>query len=368
MLPAIIMHDSHGPSQIRMDERHHRSLRQSKETITIILLGFICLSMVSMEMGLAEKGWIKHPGNPVLLKSESGWDSGDIHAAAVLKEDGTYKMWYSAHNSTHSGIGLALSSDGVNWEKYPGNPLVSKGPDEYDISFVFAPTVVHEGEGYKMWYTGSDSENVWTVNLATSPDGIIWTKHPGNPVLRPEEWYEAERVGDPWVILDEGIYKMWYTCQNRPMDIMYGIAYATSEDGIVWTKHPGNPVLLPGEEGPDSGSVRDACVVRSPAGYEMWYRGIDVYNWTVCYATSDDGVNWSRYDDNPVLRGEPEAWDARMWFPRVLDEEGIRSMWYTSADTNEVGYAHLAIAQGCIIPFTLTAGLALVFRTKRHLR
>jgi predicted GH43/DUF377 family glycosyl hydrolase len=253
----------------------------------------------------------------------------------------------------------------VNWDKYPGNPLISNGPYEYDVSFVFAPTVVHDGKGYKMWYTGSDSENVWTVNLATSPDGIAWTKYAGNPVLSPEGWYEAERVGDPWVILDEGVYMMWYTCQNRAMNISYGIAYATSGDGITWSKHPENPVLLAGDEGPDSGTVRDPCVVRSASGYEMWYRGIDVYNWTVCYATSEDGANWIRYHENPVLRGEPETWDARVWFPRVLDEEGLRSMWYTSADTDEIGYAHMPVAQGCIFPLALTAGLVLRLKGRR---
>ena len=330
-----------------------------------MLLGLLSLAMLSLELGLAQKDWIKHPGNPVLAKSETGWDSGGIHAAAVLKEDGTYRMWYSAGNSTHSGIGMALSPDGVNWDRHPGNPLISKGPDEYDVDFIFAPTILHDGEGYRMWYTGSDSENVWTVNLATSPDGITWTKHPENPVLRPEEWYEAERVGDPWVVLDEGVYKMWYTCQNRAVNISYGIAYATSGDGITWSKHPGNPVLLAGEEGPDSGTVRDPCVVRSASGYEMWYRGIDVYDWTVCYATSGNGVNWIRYGENPVLRGEPGAWDARVWFPRVLDEEGLRSMWYTSADTNEIGYARMPVAQGCIFPLALTVGLVLRLKDRR---
>jgi predicted GH43/DUF377 family glycosyl hydrolase len=353
---------------MRTDDRHHRRPLKSKVTFAIIFLELLCLTMLSMEMGFGQKDWIKHPGNPVLPKSEDGWDSGNIHAAAVLKEGETYRMWYSATNYTHSGIGLALSPNGVDWDKYPGNPVILDGPEEYDVNLIFGPTVVRDGEGYRMWYTGSDSDSIWTVNLATSPDGISWTKHPENPVLRPSEWYDAERAGDPWVVRDDGVYRMWYTCQNRPMNITYAIAYATSQDGVNWIKHPQNPVLLAGEEGPDSNSVRDPCVVRSTSGYEMWYRGIGVADWTVCYATSDDGVNWVRYDENPVLWGEPGAWDARIWFPRVLDEAGLRSMWYTSADANEIGYAHMPIAQGCIVPFALAAVLALYVRNRESSR
>jgi predicted GH43/DUF377 family glycosyl hydrolase len=195
------------------------------------------------------------------------------------------------------------------------------------------------------------------ICLATSNDGIWWDKHPVNPVMEPGEWFDGERIGDPWVIHDEGIYKMWYTCQNRP-EIVYGIAYATSPDGVSWTKHT-EPVLLASGDGPDSGTVRDPSVLRTDRGYEMWYRGIgESLEWTVCYATSADGITWTRYPENPVLRGDPGSWDERIWFPRVLAEEGRYSMWYTSADDDEIGYAYLPIGQ-C---FTIAAGLAIFIR------
>ncbi len=306
--------------------------------------------------GVASQGWIKYEGNPLGLKSEAGWDS-EIIAVSVLKEEGMYRMWYSGYNSTLSGIGMATSVDGVHWEKYEGNPLIVPGPGAYDSDFIFAPTVVKDQSGYKMWYTGSDEASRWTIELATSLDGVNWVKHDDNPVLQPgPEWYDGERAGDPWVLHDGGIYKMWYTCQNRP-EITYGIAYATSVDGIEWTKHPENPVLIAGDEGPDSDSVRDPCVVKTGAKFEMWYRGIKE-KWTTCYADSPDGVNWQRYAQNPVLSGEAGGWDARVWFPRLLVEENKYSMWYTSADINDIGYAYLTIDEGLV--FVSVAGIACV--------
>ena len=58
-----------------------------------------------------------------------------------------------------------------------------------------------------------------------------WIKHPENPVLG-----FAFQVGHPSVILDNGIYHMWYTGSG-------GIGYATLEDGIHWTEYDNNPVL-----------------------------------------------------------------------------------------------------------------------------
>jgi hypothetical protein len=42
-----------------------------------------------------------------------------------------------------------------------------------------------------MWYHGSiDGNSPREIGHATSPDGLTWTKHPGNPILQagPGSW------------------------------------------------------------------------------------------------------------------------------------------------------------------------------------
>jgi predicted GH43/DUF377 family glycosyl hydrolase len=314
----------------------------------IPLLVIVIITLTAVYQAALGMEWVKHDDNPVLHKSGDEWDSGTIHAASVIREGDLYRMWYSASGAQGNGIGTAQSSDRINWEKYPHNPLITPGPEDYDNSSFFAPMVIRDGDHYKMWYTAVNQSYVWSIALATSPDGYDWTKHPGNPVLIPgTEWYDRERVSGPSILLEDGMFKMWFTCQNRPQ-IGYGIGYATSIDGIDWVKHP-DPVLLAEGDGPDNGSVRSPSVVKGKDGYEMWYRGIGKGgHWTVCYATSKDGINWERYAENPVLTGKPGGWDNRIWFPRVLLEEDRYSMWYASADEDEIGYAFLPISQ-CFI-------------------
>ena len=47
---------------------------------------------------------------------------------------------------------------------------------------VCLPCVVRDGDEYKLWCSGYDGKT-WRIGLATSRDGINWTKDHRNPVL-----------------------------------------------------------------------------------------------------------------------------------------------------------------------------------------
>jgi len=52
--------------------------------------------------------------------------------------------------------------------------------DDYRLA---VPTVFHDGMTYKMWYGGNDGSGGTGVGYATSPDGINWTKFVSTEVL-----------------------------------------------------------------------------------------------------------------------------------------------------------------------------------------
>jgi len=75
---------------------------------------------------------------------------------------------------------------------------------------------------------------------------------------------------------------MWYGGYNGTN---YQIGYATSSDGISWTKYGANPVLRLSSSGWDNAYVRDPSVIKETDGtYKMWYNGYNGHilsNW-VC--------------------------------------------------------------------------------------
>jgi hypothetical protein len=106
-----------------------------------------------------------------------------------------------------------------------------------------------------MWYVGIDrSASDWhehtpQIGYASSPDGIHWTRA-DDPVLTSGDdgdWDEFG-VSEANVRLEEGQYKMWFTGW-RDYWYMAQRGYATSQDGVNWTQHNDNPVLTTGTTG-----------------------------------------------------------------------------------------------------------------------
>ena len=83
----------------------------------------------------------------------------------VLKIDGQYLMFYEGVNQSgdHS-IGLAISADGINWEKQPGSEVggaifshAPKGSGRWDARPIGTPCVVPMADGsFRMYYIGAN--------------------------------------------------------------------------------------------------------------------------------------------------------------------------------------------------------------------
>jgi hypothetical protein len=148
-----------------------------------------------------------------------------------------FRMYY--HGFSFSGvhqIGLATSPDGLTWTKHPGNPIVTPGSGAWDGQSVRVPMVWKEVGGYHMIYTGVGSSGM-QVGYAVSSDGIAWTKYAGNPVFNDPTW--AHDQTQNWgVIKVDSVYIMWYGDFGQRES---GIAVST--DLVSWTPHQPGPVF-----------------------------------------------------------------------------------------------------------------------------
>ncbi len=319
---------------------------------------FVCFSLLLCCIGphygvQAQTNWTKYPGNPVVTQGpDFAWDWFVMHPN-VLEEPTGYKMWFTAMTLTmgmeqRMRIGFATAPDKVMWTKHPSNPVMDIGPPgSWEEVGALAPWVLPDITGYKMWYTGMDIAMYPQIGYAVSTDGVTWTRHPGNPVLTPGapgEW-DGNATTYASVRYLGGVYHAWYTGQGA--DGLLRIGYATSTDGIAWAKYGGNPVLDVGAPGEwDSDGVAAPCVLVNGSNYEMWYSGVDGSNYArIGYATSPDGINWTRHVDNPILtEGSPGDWDDQgPMGSSVLATPTGYDMWYGGlgfSGTTGIGYAN----------------------------
>lgn len=134
--------------------------------------------------------WEKYNGNPVLSPGNGNeWDAGNfVGDPTVIKINGEYRMWY-CNMTNKDGLemketGYATSKDGIKWEKHKASPVLKRSKTGWD-SFEAANIFVMFDEGiYKLWYKGS-GDKIDSIGYATSKDGVKWEKYNGNPVLSP---------------------------------------------------------------------------------------------------------------------------------------------------------------------------------------
>ena len=286
--------------------------------------------------GTTVAGWEKYSGNPVL-----GGQYGTCFDVSVLKEGGTYRMWVSWRPK--SSIALVESTDGIHWSQPPQivlGPRTETGWED-DIN---RPVVIKRQDRYFMWYTGQ-SRGSSRIGFATSPDGVVWKRMSQSPVLSPDKPWEKVAVICPDVIWDDNarLFRMWYSAgeQYEPD----AIGYATSLDGLAWTKLAANPVFKadPASEW-EQYKVTACQIVQSQGWHLMFYIGFrDVDHAQIGLARSKDGVtHWQRHPANPIIRPDPESWDHDACYKPFAIFDGQKwLLWYNGRHGNleQIGLA-----------------------------
>ncbi len=309
----------------------------------------------------------KYAGNPVLSVGANGsWDDAAIWRPTVLKDGSTYKMWYSGYDGATRRIGYAASTDGIHWTKYGSNPVLTPGSSgAWDDFGVYAPSVIYDGVVYKMWYRGRNSGGVNRIGYATSTDGIAWTKYGAVLNLGSPGSWDAVDVTEPTVIKVGSTYHMWYVGYDG---ITLRIGHATSSDGITWIKDVANPVLNLGASGNwDWLDVYGPSIVKVGNEFRLWYSGDTLPSaYQTGYATSLDGITWTR-QQKLISEGPLNAFDVYSAdYPAVIVDGAGYKVWYSginSSGTYNIGYA-TAGACSANLPSAITTHIYLPLITK----
>jgi len=308
------------------------------------VLFFTVFFLLSIKMLNAQTNFVKYrSGNPVLsLGAPGAWDDTEAAYAHVRFDGEQYQMWYSGSPVSDTyRIGYATSSDGITWKKYESNPVFSVGASGFDNLDVWQPMVLFNDGHYEMWYVGNTTAG--DIGYATSDDGISWTRqNNGNPVLKKgaSGAWDQDWIAKPFVTQNDTLYRMWYAGTVQSPFGIWQTGTAMSTDGINWSKHQDNPVLKAGNQGEwDAGGAVLSSFIVDNGLYHMWY-----FNWSsnadglkTGYATSTDGFDWTKYEGNPILNQNSGDWDVLNTTVSTVIREGHRwRMWYTGRRSGSV--------------------------------
>lgn len=160
-----------------------------------------------------------------------------------------FVMYYDGTTGGYEEIGLAYSTNGILWKGY-GRVLERGGSGTWDSDYAAYGTVVNIGDTWHLWYSGGQTQVGDGIGHATSSDGINWQKDPANPIFHKNNgvvWRNV-RTYTPSIIFDPKGFetgkcpnlKMWFTGRTGSE---YTIGYANTCVNVQTTKKV-NPTIL----------------------------------------------------------------------------------------------------------------------------
>lgn len=303
--------------------------------------------------------WTEYGANPV-------YAPGKAYYPTILKEGAVYTMWSDCAIGAQVGVQMATSLDGVNWTTV-GTATGLTTPKHTLVEKI--------GSSYRMWYWANLGYSINDIRTATSTDGLTWS---GDQAIT--------QVGHS-VIYNSG--SLWNRGSYGPADVIYNpagsativepvdkasvwankfvmyydgttggaesLGLAVSNDGLNWQGYNGGATAVMAGSGVagawDQNYVSRATIVKeNDNAYDMWYSGgVTTMDAGIGYASSPDGINWTR-NPNPIFSiNDGVAWRAnRTYTPMVIGDQ----MWFTGKNTSSGNYT-IGYATGVPEPGTL---------------
>lgn len=235
-----------------------------KASSTLCLFGCFLLIFALTGLSLASeipppKDWTER--GIVLDKGPSGaWDDNGnyVRVGSVVKKNGTYFLYYAGSSGSgcsdggvdYRAIGAATSTDGINFTKYPGNPII-----------------------------------IWE-----SPN------HATNPC--------EEGAGFPVVALDDnGDFVMFWEAISAtgPTSVDGDVHYSTSSDGFNFTDQGGVPGLIASENWPVGVLHAQGGTSSLTGTWHLWFMSDQFGPYSVHLATGNTPGNLTRQATGPVI-------------------------------------------------------------------
>lgn len=124
--------------------------------------------------------WTPAKDDPILSifdPDRGDWEKDCIYQPWLVEHQGRFFNFYNAARGGTEQMGVAFSTNLLDWMRYPANPIVRNRPDGYDARFCADGKVFRDGDHWVMFYFGVNDDGAH-VMAAFSRDLVHWTSHP----------------------------------------------------------------------------------------------------------------------------------------------------------------------------------------------
>lgn len=366
--------------------------------------------------------WERQAENPLIVPklTTTTLDYGPADPSVLFDaDDNKWKAWFSStlkditSGSETMAIRYSESPDGISWSNPQTEFQVASDSTAWDHTHVETPAVIKNpnpaapaSQKFLMWYAGANTalapgENrptmfpYYQIGLAYSADGKSFTRHtpgldnkPGLVLVANASLFGAGLPGifgdglvaDPEVIYRNSLYHMWFSSYAETVPgrtpLAFGIAHATSSDGVTWSASHANPLSTLAKPGEITAGQQPSVLFNSTTGqYEMWFSNdtIEERSTIPCsfntvkgfwHAVSSDGVIWTPdYSERSLAYDAQYAYESLGFLTgvKVVLDNGTYRAYYSAWGTEQIPDNAVYLCpdqQGAFIPAVLTLNRA----------
>ncbi|GAB2538203.1 hypothetical protein GCM10027085_31030 [Spirosoma aerophilum] len=205
----------------------------------------------------------------------------------------------------------------TTFKPYAANPVFTgTGGNTWDQKIRERGYILREKGGYHMWYTGyrEGADQTRSLGYATSVDGLIWTRYKGNPI------HASTWVEDMSVVKDGNTYYMFAEGKDDVAHLL------TSTDRINWKEEGPLDIRYTNHEPLSKGPYGTPTIWKEKNGWYLFYERKDQAVWL---ATSKDLRVWTNVQDEPVLEKGPAEYDRfAIAMNQVIRYKGVYYAYY----------------------------------------
>ena len=166
--------------------------------------------------------FVRDPSNPV-FRPTGAWNSARAIDAEVFEHDGRLLLCFATRDPAGQIQMLGVAAAGLDsgfgqgaWRQLGDGPIL-KPELPWETKCIEAPSVLRRGDTLYLFYAGGYNNDPQQIGVATSKDGIRWTRLMTEPLLpngRPGEWNSSES-GHPGVF-EAADGRTWLFFQGNP--------------------------------------------------------------------------------------------------------------------------------------------------------
>tara|TARA_B100000614_G_C14513023_1_gene479362 strand:+ start:32 stop:958 length:927 start_codon:yes stop_codon:yes gene_type:complete len=299
-----------------------------------------------------------------MIKSNSKWDKVGLiyslnnntnnkflnsHASnptAVEINDGIFRVFFSARDAQNRS---SVSAFDIDMESFQVVNEFSKPLFQFDPNSDFFPDGISCSSVYKVENTKYLTFMGWINNENEHWRGLIGRVQLGNKleiinesseILLNLNDYDKVSLSYPYVICDEGLYKMYYGStiewNHKNNEMLHVINYAESKDGHKF--YP-KGLAFPYIAGVAQAFSRPTILVQGNEKHAWYsYRGGNGDKYKIGYAISKDNNVWNIELNKNTISTSDEGWDSEMVeYPFVFEYKKEIYMLYNGNQYGKTG-------------------------------